>query len=94
MKGAVFPAASPGDQDEEGAPLVPPATETEEITVEGAAHPAARLPTTRRPLPLPSSLGAVLRTKGVGSVMVGLVLLALLLGARRWIDLDAVSKRI
>ncbi|CAN6172566.1 unnamed protein product [Urochloa humidicola] len=41
-----------------------------------------------RPL---SSLGAVLRTKGVGSVMVGLVLLALLLGARRWIDLDVSS---
>lgn len=40
-----------------------------------------------------SSLGAVLKIKGVGSVMVSLVLLALLLGARTWIDLDAVSIR-
>nr|CAB3467035.1 unnamed protein product [Digitaria exilis] len=37
------------------------------------------------------SLGAVLRTKGVGSVMVALVLLALLLSARTWMDLDAMG---
>ncbi|KAG2609466.1 hypothetical protein PVAP13_4KG044400 [Panicum virgatum] len=37
------------------------------------------------------SLAAVLRTKGVGSVMVGLVVLAMLLGARRWVDIDASS---
>ncbi|KAG2604272.1 hypothetical protein PVAP13_4NG044100 [Panicum virgatum] len=41
-----------------------------------------------------SSLAAVLRTKGVGSVMVGLVVLALLLGARRWVDIDAVSSSL
>jgi len=40
------------------------------------------------------SLAAVLRTKGVGSVMVGLVVLAMLLGARRWVDIDAVSVRM
>jgi hypothetical protein len=92
MKGTVFPATSSGEQDEEGAPLVPPATE--EIAEEVGAPPCkdgdapvARLPTGWSL----SSLGAVLRTRGVGSVMVGLVLLALLLGARRWIDLDAVS---
>jgi hypothetical protein len=51
--------------------------------MKGAVFPAA--PSGER------SLGAVLRTKGVGSVMVGLVVLALLLGARRWTDLDAVS---
>ncbi|PAN25758.1 hypothetical protein PAHAL_4G323500 [Panicum hallii] len=92
MKGTVFPATSSGEQDEEGAPLVPPATE--EIAEEVGAPPCkdgdapvARLPTGWSL----SSLGAVLRTRGVGSVMVGLVLLALLLGARRWIDLDASS---
>ncbi|CAN6191037.1 unnamed protein product [Urochloa humidicola] len=91
MKGTVFPAvALQGEQDEEGAPLVPPAME-QEITEEGGAPckdggaPAARA---RQSLP---SLGAVLRARGVGSVMVGIVLLAFLLGVRRWIDLDAVK---
>ncbi|PUZ62168.1 hypothetical protein GQ55_4G335200 [Panicum hallii var. hallii] len=51
--------------------------------MKGAVFPAA--PSGER------SLGAVLRTKGVGSVMVGLVVIALLLGARRWTDLDASS---
>jgi hypothetical protein len=40
---------------------------------------------------LSSPPGTVLRTRGVRSVMVGFVLLALLLGARRWTGLDAVS---
>ncbi|KAL6839588.1 hypothetical protein ACP4OV_030527 [Aristida adscensionis] len=40
----------------------------------------------------PSSTAAsILRTRGVGSFVVGFVLLALLIGARRWIDLDAAS---
>ena len=92
MQGTVFPATSSGEQDEEGAPLVPPATE--EIDEEGGTPPCkdGDAPVGRAGRAV-SSLGAVLRTRGVGSVMVGLVVLALLLGARRWIDLDAVRTR-
>ena len=93
MKGTVFPATSSGEQDEEGAPLVPPATE--EIDEEGGTPPCkdGGAPVARAGRSV-SSLGAVLRTRGVGSVMVGLVVLAMLLGARRWVDIDAVSVRM
>ncbi|CAL5044525.1 unnamed protein product [Urochloa decumbens] len=93
MKEAVFPAASQGEQDEEGAPLVTRAT-GQEITEDSGApcmDGAAAPPVAARAGRTLSSLGAVLRARGVGSVMLGLVLLALLLGARRWIDLDASS---
>ncbi|XP_062233594.1 uncharacterized protein LOC133930846 [Phragmites australis] len=89
MKSTVLHATSE-KQDEEGEALVPPAPE-EEINEEewapcndGGAAPVAwpgRL----------SSLATMLRVRGVGSVMVGFILLALLVGARRWIDLDASS---
>jgi len=70
--------------------LVPPATE--EIDEEGGTPPCkdGDAPVARAGRSV-SSLGAVLRTRGVGSVMVGLVVLALLIGARRWIDIDASS---
>jgi hypothetical protein len=39
----------------------------------------------------PSSLAMILRAKGLRSVMAGVVVLALLVCAARWIDLDTVS---
>lgn len=95
MRSTVLPATtSSGEQDEEGSPLVPPSMEEEEITDKDGAPckkddgtaPVRWVARTGRWL---SSLGTVLRTRGVASVMVSFVLLALLLGGRSWIGLDS-----
>ncbi|EER87863.2 protein O-glucosyltransferase 1 [Sorghum bicolor] len=88
----VFPATTSSSGEEGSSPLVAPAME--EITEEGRTpgKDGAALMVARTERWLSSSPGTtVLRTSGVRSVMVGFVLLALLLGARRWTGLDAPS---
>ncbi|KAL6606184.1 hypothetical protein ACP70R_041837 [Stipagrostis hirtigluma subsp. patula] len=72
---------------EEETRLVPPAPEEEEEAIEdGTARKkgsAARLGRWS------AAAATILRTRGVRSFMVGFVVLALLVGAGRWIDLDA-----
>lgn len=85
MKGTFFPAEA--GKEEEGVALVPPPAPQENGKDEkGDAVPAAEA---RR---LSSaSLKKIMRTRGVASVMIGMVILALMIGAHWSMDLDAVS---
>jgi hypothetical protein len=68
-----------GEQDEEEVPAL--------VLEENSDHTAA-VASAGQPRP---SLSTVLPTRGVASVMAGLVFLALLVGFVRWIKLDNVS---
>ncbi|CAN6166687.1 unnamed protein product [Urochloa humidicola] len=81
MKSTFFIATSHKPPEEEGTALVPPVTVVED---DGAAPVA-------RPWWSSSSLAMILPARGLRSIMAGLIVLALLVGAARWIDLDAVS---
>jgi hypothetical protein len=76
-----FPEAS-GEQDEEEVAALAPE--------ENGDHTAAVAPAG----PPRPSLSTVLPTRGVASVMAGLVFLALLVGFGRWIKLDNVSIKL
>ncbi|KAL6606183.1 hypothetical protein ACP70R_041836 [Stipagrostis hirtigluma subsp. patula] len=72
-------------QHEEETRLVPPVPEKEAVEDETPREKGGVAQLGR----WSSSLATILRTRGVRSFMVGFVVLALLVGARRWIGLDA-----
>ncbi|KAL6606182.1 hypothetical protein ACP70R_041835 [Stipagrostis hirtigluma subsp. patula] len=79
-----FPESS-GMQHEEGTRLVPPDPE-EQAVEDGPARKKGGAAQLGR---WSAAAATILRTRGVRSFMVGVVVLALLVGARRWIGLDA-----
>jgi hypothetical protein len=92
MKSTVFAADEAGKDAEEGVALVPPPA-TQENGGKGATTPCEKEDAAAAPVAQARrrwSLKNIMRTRGVGSVMIGMVVLALLIGAQWWIDMDAV----
>jgi hypothetical protein len=83
MKKSTVFAAEAG-QDEEGVALVPPPAPQESGRPWEKGDAAAPVAQARR-------WSSLMQTKGVGSVMIGMVILALMIGAHWWFDPDAVS---